>query len=178
MDKEKIIKTGDGENGVLRKVKKTTDLENLHQKEEHHLYFCNCGTQINPDTVEQCSKCESIICERCKVVIDGRTLCRNCTDEEYHNLDENDFKILLTIKTGIYKPSKIAQILQIEKQEVEDRLTRMKNPILAKKTILGLFKTTHLNPQGEKTVEAYSQVYKDQEIKELKEKLQIKEVLR
>ncbi len=182
MDRKRTVRPGERGEEILERTERSVDLDDISQEEViESPFFCSCGEPMDEETVERCSRCDTLMCQSCAVRSDGRTLCRECAAERFHGLDRPDFQILLAIENGIHDEEKIAGVTELEPEEVRERIDEMKNPLIReRRSMFGFLKVNkNLSPKGHEALDVYRQIYGDEpSVVEFKERLRVLGVLR
>jgi hypothetical protein len=160
--------------GIFEEEVKKINLKDGFDTEEVKLttYFSIKGHQLEKGKVCRCSFCSIILTVFEKIEVNNRIYCEKCYREEEHDLDKNDYKVLICIFNNYTKTSTILEYLGfavtiqrltgITKKEVEKKIENL----LGKGYLFlhGIFfRKLRVSSLGEEALTAYNQIYKDED---------------
>ena len=179
--KKAEVAGGITDTGIFNEEIKKTVFSNRFDSEEVRVtsYFSVKGHRLDKEKVYRCSFCGIILTENEKIEINNRIYCEECYREKEHDLDKDDYKILFCILNGLTSTSSfleyfgyvvtIQRVTGIAKSDVESRIEKLLNQgyLFLHGT---LFKSIRVSSKGEEALAAYSQIYRDADIKRVKER--------
>jgi len=161
--------------GVFQEEVRRTVFSGGFEREEVKVtsYFSVRGHPLERDRIYRCSFCGIVLTEDEKIEVNKRVYCENCYRREEHDLERDDYKILICISRGITSTSlllehlgcgiTIQRVTGITKEEVERRIRK-----LLERGYLFLhgliFKELRISSKGEEALVAYRQIYRDPDI--------------
>ncbi len=143
-------------------------------------YFSVKGHGLEKGKVCRCSFCSLILTEGEKIEINNKIFCEKCYRTEEHDLDKNDYKILICILSGFTSTSPLMEyigfavtvqkITGIIKSEIDKKIEK-----LLEQGYLFLhgfiFKSIRISSKGEEALAAYNQIYQDEDCNRVKNKI-------
>ena len=143
-------------------------------------YFSVKGHRLEKEQVCRCSFCSIILTEGEKIEINNRVYCEKCYRKEEHDLDKDDYKILICILNGFTSTSSfmeyfgyvvtIQKITGLTKGEIDKKIEKLLDQGYL--FLHGLvFKSIRVSSKGEEALAAYNQIYQDEDFKLVKERM-------
>lgn len=168
--------------GIFEEEIKKIGLETGFDKEEVKVisYFSVNGRMLDKEKVSRCYLCNLILTDAEKIEIKNRIYCEKCLREKEHDLDKDDFKILLCLFNGITSFSFLMEnlgfsvtmmrVTGLVKTEIESRIEKLfNNGYLYLHGLI--FKSIRVTSKGEEGLVAYNQIFHDQDINIVKERI-------
>ena len=168
--------------GIFEEEIRKVGLANGFDKEEIKIssYFSMKGHRLEREKVCRCSFCSLILTEDEKIEMNNKVYCEKCYRKEEHDLDKDDYKILICILNGFTSTSPfmesfgyevtIQKITGLAKGEIDKKIEKLLGQGYL--FLHGLvFKEPRVSSKGEETLAAYNQIYRDEDIKLVKERI-------
>jgi len=168
--------------GIFEKEIKKIGLSNGFDREEVKLttYFSVKGHRLEREKVCRCSFCSIILTEDEKIEVNNKVYCEACYRKEEHNLDKCDYKILVCISNGYTETSTfleyfgyvvtIQKITGLTKGEIDKKIEELLDQGYL--FLHGLiFREIRVSSKGEEALAAYNQIYQDEDLKLVKERM-------
>lgn len=149
------------------------------EKEEVKItqYFSPKGRMLVKGKVWRCSQCNSILTEVEKIESNNNVYCEKCYREKIHDLDKDDYKLLLCISYGYTKTSTFLEGLGfiVSLQRLTGLRKEMVDKKMSKLMELGyvfyhgmVFRQLRISSAGEEALAAYNQVYCDRDMDDVR----------
>lgn len=181
--KKKVIVAGDRtKNGIFKKEMKKIDFSSGFDKEEVTVtsHFSVKGHRLEQEKVCRCSFCNLILTELEKIEIVNRIYCENCYRKEEHDLDKDDYKVLLCTSNGYTSTSSVLEYLGyvvtvqtmagLPKYEVIKKLEKLLGS--GHLFLYGLIlKRIKISSKGEEAMSGYNQIYRDEDCELVKKRI-------
>ena len=161
--------------GIFEEEVKKTDLSKGIDKEEVKVthYFSPKGHILEKGKVFRCSFCSMILTDKEKIEIKNKVFCEDCYRKNEHDLDKDDYKILVCVSNGFRETSMffeyfgnqptIQRLTGINNDEVESMMRKLiDNDYLFYYSYF--FTHLRVSAKGEEALVAYKQVYHDEDI--------------
>ena len=168
--------------GIFEEEVKKLDFSDGLNKEEVKLttYFSVNGRRLEKEKVSRCSFCNLILTDAEKIEIKNRIYCEKCLRQKEHDLDKEDFKILLCISYGIASTSEIMEYLGfcvtiqkitgLDKTEVEQRVQKLfRSGYIYVQGFIN--KSARVTSKGEEGLAAFNQIYLDYDCNAVKQRI-------
>ena len=178
------IAGGITDQGILEKEVKKIDLSKGFNKEEvkSTTFFSVKGHPLEKEVVWRCSYCSIILTDVEKIEVNNRIYCEQCYRKEEHDLDKDSYKILLCILNGFISTSSFLEysVGEITIQRIiglpEDEIKKRVDELLEQGYLFlhGLFFTRlRVSSKGEEVLSAYNQIYRDDDINLVRERIRL-----
>jgi len=168
--------------GIFEEEIKKIGFSNGFDREEVKVtsYFSVKGHRLEKEQVCRCSFCSLILTEGEKIEINNRVYCEKCYRKEEHDLDKDDYKILICILSDFTSTSSfmeyfgyvvtIQKITGLTKGEIDRKIEKLLGQGYL--FLHGLvFKSIRVSSKGEEALAAYNQIYQDEDFKLVKERM-------
>ena len=168
--------------GIFEEEIRKVGMANGFDKEEIKIssYFSMKGHRLEREKVCRCSFCSIILTEDEKIEVNNKVYCEACYRTEEHDLEKDEFKILVCVSSGFTSTSSfmesfgyevtIQKITGLTKGEIDKKIEKL----LGKGYFFlhGLvFKELRVSSKGEEALAAYNQIYQDEDFKLVKERM-------
>ena len=168
--------------GIFEEEIRKVGLANGFDKEEIKIssYFSMKGHRLEREKVCRCSFCSIILTEDEKIEVNNKVYCEACYRTEEHDLEKDEFKILVCVSSGFTSTSSflesmgydvtIQRIIGMPKAEAIKKIEKL----LGKGYFFlhGLvFKELRVSSKGEEAMAAYNQIYQDEDLELVKERM-------
>ena len=160
--------------GIFEEEIRKVGLANGFDKEEIKIssYFSMKGHRLEREKVCRCSFCSIILTEDEKIEVNNKVYCEQCYRKEEHDLDKDDYKILVCIFKGYKETSMFLEYLGyiitlqkltgLTKSEVNKKVQKLLEQGYL--FLHGLiFKEIRVSSKGEEALAAYHQIYLDED---------------
>ncbi len=171
--------------GVLGKEVKKIDLSKGFDKEEVRLtkYFSLRGHRLEKDQVCRCSFCNIVLTDFEKIEVNNRVYCEKCYRKEEHDLDKEDYKVLVCFSRGFTETSTIVEFLGfgvtiqrltgLTKREADKKIEKLLDHGYL--FIHGLIlREIRVSSKGEEALTAYDQIYRDGDCNDVRNRVWIR----
>lgn len=186
MIKKKAVVAGDrSKEGILGKEVKKIDLSKGFDREEVQQisFFSTRGHRLDQNQVCRCSFCDIILTDFEKIEVNNKIYCEQCYRKEEHDLDKDDYKILVCFSRGITETSTIVEFLGfgitiqrmtgLTKKEADKKIEKlMKKGYLFTHGLI--LRDVRVSSKGEEALTAYDQIYRDGDCNSVKNRVWIR----
>jgi len=121
-------------------------------------YFDESGKILREARLARCSQCKKLFSADSVISYEKKTICVNCSWENFPGFDKVIYKIMLCCHYGITAPNTIEHLTGVAKQEVEKRIRDGRYIIFVKGIF---FKSTRVSEFGERAFAVFSQVFRE-----------------
>jgi hypothetical protein len=161
--------------GVFTEEIRRVGMSGGFEKEEVKItqYFSPKGRMLVKGEVWRCTQCNSILTEVEKIESNNNVYCEKCYRQNIHDLDKDDYKLLLCVSNGHVNTSTFLEGLGliVTLQRLTGLPKEMVNRKICKLKDLGyvfyhgiIFRHLRVSSKGEEALAAYDQVYRDKDL--------------
>lgn len=165
--------------GVFTEEIRRIGMSSGMEKEEVKItqYFSPKGRMLVKGKVWRCTQCNSILTEVEKIESNNNVYCEKCYRQNVHDLDKDDYRLLLCISHGHTDTStfleglgfivSLQRLTGLTKEKVNKKMWKLKD--LGYVFYHGIiFRQLRVSSKGEEALAAYAQVYRDRDLDDVR----------